>query len=217
MKHWLMAFVLLATGCLGAREVKRNYFVIRPPEAHEVMESEIEGQVRVRDLTPEAVYDKFQLVIRLSPIQLRYSGSNLWAVRPHVMLSDHLAQSLAQHQLFTGVTRQLSEARPDYIISGDLRAVEVQEYEDGRRAHLAFNLRMTRFSDGTLLWSRSFDKVRIVGQREMPEAVQALSELMTEATEEAIADLAANRNGFSPEPDRFQRRRSPPPDPQTVP
>ncbi len=192
-------------GCLGARELRRNYYVLRPPQPHRQLNRAIQGTVRVRDMTPETAYDKVQLVIRMSDIQLRYSQSNLWAVRPHVMVSDHLAQSLAQHDLFLGVTRQLSE-RPDFVLSGDLRAIEVREFATQIRAHFSVDLRMTRFSDGEVLWSRSFDETRDVGTDSIPEAVHALSALVEEATEKAITDLARNADRFDPRPTRMSDR-----------
>lgn len=190
----LFALVALAAGagCFGARQTMRSFYVLYSQGVDVRHEAPpIPGMVRVRNMDADSVYEKFQIVVRSSPYQLRYSEANVWAVKPHQMMSDLIARVLAESGTFSAVTRELIEARPDFTLSGKLLAAEVYDSDDLWFAHLAFNLHLSRFADGARLWSYELDARKPVPTRTFPHAVRALSELLQEALEEAVGELGA--------------------------
>lgn len=197
-----MAVVLLGLGglgCFGARAVQRQFFVLSQEHDPGPSRAKVRGLVRVRDLDAETVYEKFQIVIRQSPYQLRYSGLNLWAVRPNVMVSDIIARTLQDSGVFTSVTRELSEARPDFTLAGELLALEVYDSDEVWYAHLAMTLRVNRFDDGEQLWRFDFDERKAVGTTEMAHAVRAMSELLQLGMRRAVVDLLDAIEGIGDE------------------
>lgn len=200
MRWMVLVVLILAGGCFGSRAVQRSFYVLHADKATGPSQSKLRGLVRVRDLDAESVYEKFQIVIRSSPWQLRYSGTNLWAVRPNVMIGDILQTTLQDAAVFGAVTRELTEARPDFTLGGDLSALEVYDSEDIWFAHLAMSLRLTRFSDGKQLWRWEFDRRKKVGSTEMAHAVRAMSELLEVALREAMVSLLDTVDGIEPPP-----------------
>lgn len=179
----------LGAGCFGARAVQRQFFVLSQEHDPGPGRARVRGLIRVRDLDAETVYEKFQIVIRQSPFQLRYSGLNLWAVRPNVMVSDIIARTLQDSGVFIAVTRDLSAARPDFTLAGELLALEVYDSDEIWYAHLAMTLRVNRFDDGQQLWRFDFDERKLVGTTEMSHAVRAMSELLQLGMRRAVVDL----------------------------
>ncbi len=186
----LLLLLLLFSACLGARSTQRNYYVLyREPLAGPTVNRPIDGLIRVRNLDVDAVYEKFQMVVRQSPYQLRYTDQHVWAVKPNQMVSDLIAQALADARAFTSVTRELIDNRPRYTISGSLSALEIYDSDELWFAHVALQMQLVRFDDGKRLWLFVFDQRKPINQGSFAHGVRALSELLTEATSQAVLEL----------------------------
>ena len=186
------AWILVASGCFSARAVERNYFVLHgDPVEEAVVARPVDGLVRVRDMDTDSVYEKFQIVVRRSPYQLRYSDQNVWAVRPNQMVSDLIAQALESSSSFTGVTRELRDARPAYTLSGRVLAIELFDSGDLWFAHLSMQLQLARFADGASIWTYEFDQRKQIESQSFDHGVRALSELLHSAVTEAIRQVNA--------------------------
>lgn len=196
-----MAMVMISTGCLHNNSPQRRYYVLQTDAAGTTVEQQpaqasINGLVRVRDLDADSTYDNLQIVVRHSPFELTYQERNVWAVKPHRMISDEIARSLLSANVFSGVIRELAERRPNYLLSGDLHAIEIYDANMKWNVHLALSLNLSRFDTGEVLWNFHFDERKEVNLREFSYAVRGLSELLTQAIDQAKASLqesAANQ------------------------
>ncbi len=211
-KLFILPLALLAglTGsCLSARSNPRSYYVLGPEPVVAFERPLLTGVVRVRDMDADAIYEKFQIVVRRSPYELRYNDLNVWAVKPNSMVSDVIALGLEESGTFNSVTRVLGDTRPKYTIAGELHAIEVYDSEDVWFAHLAMSLSLLRFSDGERLWTYHFDERKTVGTTTFSHAVRALSELLAKAIKQTVRELSELRQTDGP----AMRRRAPPPPP----
>lgn len=183
--------LVAASGCLGARSIERNYYMLEgPAEATPASGSTaLPGRVYVRDLEIERIYDKFKLVLRKSPYVLQYSGSYSWAVRPNRMISDIVAEQLVERRIFSGVSRELAEGRPDYTMTGRLRAIEVLTEESPWRARISLDLSLVRFDDGAVLWHHAFDESRRLPPGDFDAVPEAISAALHVSLRRAWADL----------------------------
>lgn len=181
--------LVVLTGCFGGSTQQSRYFVLHMNPPRQSPGAVIPGLARVRNLDAESTYDKFQIVVRRNPYELSYRDTDVWAVKPNRMISDLLARRLQEYGLFSGVTRELGEQRPDYSLDGDLHAVELYDSGDRLFAHLSLSLRLARFRDGEVLWTYSFDQRREVPTLEFAHAIRILSELLDEAASEAFAQM----------------------------
>lgn len=200
-----VSILALTSGCFGARPTLRSYYVLHgqpdsesgtlrtlAPERSEVAPPDappFRGLLRVRNLNADDVYEKFQIVVRRNPYELRYSDLHVWAVKPDNMVSDIIARSLAENGVFTAVTRELGDSRPDFTLGGELHAIEIYDSNEAWFAHLAMTLTLTRFSDGEKLWRFDFDMRKPVSTTSYAHAVRALSEVLASAMIEARKQL----------------------------
>lgn len=192
MRRLFIALALVgAAGCLSARTTPRSYYVLhgetREPVADDAL---LKGLVRVRTLDTDAVYEKFQIVVRQSPYQLRYSETNVWAVKPDELMADLVAQAMDTSRVFSAVTRELADNRPDFTLSGKLHAIEVYDSEDVWFAHLRVSMYLTRFRDGERIWSMDFDERKRIVTGDFGHAARAISELLQTMLTQAIGELA---------------------------
>jgi len=188
----LLAWLLSGTlGCslFGAVPQERSYFVLHGLSTAGGNAPPIDGLVRVRTLDADTIYEKFQIVVRRNPYELQFSEANVWAVKPNRMLSDMIARALVDAEIFTAVGRELGELRPDYILGGDLHAIEVYDSEDVWFAHLSLSMSLTRYSSSETLLVFSFDERRPVPERTFAQAARALSGLLSTATDELVKRL----------------------------
>jgi len=186
----LLLFIALGTSsCFGARSIERRFYMLHSSlENVDRAGERLPGVVYVRDLEIDRVYDKFKLVIRKSPYVLLYSGSHSWAVRPNRMVSDILSETLVEAGLFTGVTRQLAAGRPDYELSGTVRAIEAETGSEPWRARLSLGLQLARFDDGKVLWRYDLQDAQPMGQ-DLDDVPEAISQILDRGLRTAIDDL----------------------------
>lgn len=184
-----IALFVAPLGCFGIiREPARHYFVLHLPQAP-AAPVPVPGMVRVRDLDTESAYDRLGLVVRRSPYELTFRARDTWAVKPGRMLSDALARAMAERHTFVGVTRELSERRPDYLMAGELHALEVDQSTPRWQAHLSVTLQLSAVGDGTILWTRNFDERESVAGQDYAAAVQAFSRAFARITDAALAEM----------------------------
>jgi ABC-type uncharacterized transport system auxiliary subunit len=193
----LMLLVLSSTACglFGRVQQPRNFYVLAVDPLEKTSGRILPGLVRVSNMDTASTYDKFQIVVRESPYQLQYSEMNVWAVKPGRMVSDAMASALRDAGSFDAVTRELGERRPDYTMAGDLLGIEVYNSGDTWFAHLVLSLAFTRFSDGQVMWTYTFDRRKAVPAGDFSAAVRGISELLSLATQEAIGQLGASLAG----------------------
>ncbi len=190
----------LGCGCFGqVNEPLRHYYTLHLEPLQPVALAQVPGLLRVRDLEAQNAYDRFQFVIRHSPYELLYRNREVWAIKPNQMISDMVAAGLAEQGAFAGISRDLSERRPDFVMSGELHSIEIYELDGGWLAHVDFSLQITHFESGKLLWTYHFDQRRPFAQKDFAAGVRTMSELVTQAIQEALQSLQLGKH-TSPRP-----------------
>lgn len=185
---WVSLTPLMA--CFGTvNEPVRRYYTLHLEPLKHPGAQHFPGLLRVRDLDSEAAYDRFQIVIRRSPFELSYRQKDVWAVKPQRMLSDLIARGLTEQGLFSSVTRELGERRPNYLLSGELHAIEVYDSQDTWFAHLAMGWQISDFETGRILWTYNYDDRKNIPANNVAHAVRAISELLTRAIDMALYSL----------------------------
>ncbi|MFO0724381.1 MAG: ABC-type transport auxiliary lipoprotein family protein [Myxococcota bacterium] len=188
-RAFIMLFGLSLGGCLGAVPNLRSYYVLAGDPSSPAAEPAIRGSVRVRNMDADAVYEKFQIVVRRNPYELRYSDLHVWAVKPNQMVSDIIAKTLSDSGTFEDVTRVLGDTKPDFTLGGELNAMEIYDSDDLWYAHLALSLRLTRFDNGEQVWSMTYDQRKLVESKQHAHAVRAMSELLSAAVRQAVVEM----------------------------
>jgi hypothetical protein len=106
------------------------------------------------------------------------------------MVTDLVYKHLLLSGLVANVIRRYDEStKPDYDLNGDIEAIE--EYDSGELwfAHLALSVRLTKLSDGAVIYSRRFDLRKRVYQHTPEYVIREMSSLMEYIMTQAISDL----------------------------
>ncbi|MDR2592415.1 MAG: ABC-type transport auxiliary lipoprotein family protein [Chitinispirillales bacterium] len=194
---WCLAvvFVCLALGSLTgcAKPPSRQYYMLTymPPNMERrTMQNPYACVIRLRDFSIEEAYNRSNIVYRVNPYELRYYNYKSWAVKPTRMLTDLFFRHLSSVQLVSGLVRRFDEGRkPDFELVGFIDALEEYDSEDMLFAHVSIRLTLTKISDGSMLYSRSFDRRKKVYTRETGLVIKEMSQIVEYIFTEAISDI----------------------------
>jgi ABC-type uncharacterized transport system auxiliary subunit len=179
------------TSC--ARPPSKQYYLLNyvpPTMPNRAMQNPYACVIRLREFSIEEAYNRSQIVYRMNPYELRYYNYKSWAVKPTRMLTDLFFKHLASAQLVSGLVRRFDEGRkPDFELTGFIAALEEYDSEDILFAHVSIRLNLTKLSDGTMIYSRSFDNRRKVHSRETGLVIKEMSQIMEYIFTEAASDI----------------------------
>jgi ABC-type uncharacterized transport system auxiliary subunit len=191
----LLLLLLVLAGCstiLGTKTVRQQRkftLIAQPLRLAGVSERPYPFRVQLRKVEVSRLYDRDQLVSRLSAYEVREDRWNVWASRPSDMLTATLERYLADAGLFAQFGRDFLDQRPDYVFETSVSAIECFASEERSAAHLALSWRLVDQRDNKVFWSGRFDREEPVYSRDIGAAVQALSSILQEEAERAIRDL----------------------------
>ncbi len=183
-----LALALPLVGCFGPRaQMTRAFELELPPDATSRPDAAA-PVVRVRDLDPSAVVDRDSLVLRHSPVELRFPDHLRWARRPHRMIADALGRGLVDRGLASSAPRSLGDLTPTFELDGRLDVCEHDLSGKSPVVRLGWTLTLRRFADGRIVWRNVFFGSAPSGNE--PEAgVAALSKLVQRALGAALDGL----------------------------
>ena len=189
---------LLLPGCFGATTAEQRYFTINLPPVTPLPPAPKGAELLLHEVEVSPVYNRPQIVYRISPQELQFFHQNNWADRPSRMLGQLLAQTFTQSGIFRSVVERMGEKPPTYVLDTSVQAIE--ELEGGTQwfAHLAMTLRVTRFDDNRTVWQFSFDERRALSEQNLGLVVRAMSEILQEQLAVALPEVAAVVAGRPP-------------------
>lgn len=81
------------------------------------------------------------------------------------------------------------ERRPDYVLSGSIKAIERFDSGDLWAAHLVMRMELVRQADGKVIWQTDFDDEKQVFSPAMVHTVSALSVILGQQMKTAIESI----------------------------
>jgi len=190
LKITLAALILLIIGCAGPKET-RYYLLEYVPtiSAERLQQGPWPWRVRIKELTIAEAYRRNEIVYRQSPHEMRFYNYELWAVKPEYLVTDMLYRHLRDAKLFRELTRSIETEEADYVLKGEINALEEYDNEDLWFAHLALSLYLEDSRTNKIVWMRNWDYRKKVLQQEPVFVVRELSELLEKTVNEASLSL----------------------------
>jgi ABC-type uncharacterized transport system auxiliary subunit len=145
--------------------------------------------VQVQKFAVPGIYDRDQIVFRLSEYEMHYDKLHLWANRPSKMLTDIVEEYLNGATLFTQISQEYLDKRPDYILSGTVKAIERFDSGDLWYAHLSMSMKLVDSATNEVFWNREFNERPRVYFKDMAYSVEALSEILRKQMEQSISEI----------------------------
>jgi len=190
---WIIASIyLLLSSC--AQPQTTHYFLldfVPQPTAARLAKGPWPHRVRIKDFSIAEAYHRDQMVYRQSAHELRFYNYELWAVKPEVLVSDMIFQQFRDAHLFMELTRSVEQEESEYILRGEITAIEEYDNVDQWYAHLAMSMSLQDSKTLAVVWSQTWDYRKKVAQQEPVFVVRELSVLLEKIGVEATDQLDA--------------------------
>ena len=185
-------------GCsqlLGGRaelRERRKFIIEAEPLRLNLPGSERPYQLRVQieRFAVSRLYERDQIIFRLTPEEIRDDRYNLWAVRPSDMVTNAVADYLRQTRLFTDLREDFLNATPDFTLTGTIDAIERFDSGDRWFARLSVTMQLVD-RQNQIFWQYQFapdDEVEVYDP-DMVYTVQAFRDLLRQNMAKAIRSL----------------------------
>ena len=189
-----LAASISCTQMLGGKaEIRQNrLYLIEAEPIRRYLENSERPYSAVVELEPFKVsraYNRNEIVFRRSQLEIRFDKRHIWAVRPPDMITDTIEQYFENASLFTHLGRDFLEDRPDYKLSGAVKAIERYDSGDLWFARLAMSMQLTDATNSNVIWRGDFDAERQVYNPGMVYIIQALREILRQQMEKYINEI----------------------------
>ena len=191
----LLALLASLNACslLGGRTqmLTRRKFVIQAGDLNLSLpdsERPYPFSVQLKKFEVLGFYDRNQIVFRLSEAEVKEDRWHIWAVRPSDMITGAVEQYFKDARLFSHVSQEFLDLRPDFIFTGTIEAIERFDSGDLWFAHMAISMQMMDQGNQTV-WTRKFEVKQQVYNQDMVYTVETLSEILRHQMQLAILDL----------------------------
>ena len=201
--RWLCRLLALAAGALllggcgsllgGKTEIpERRKFILQPMSARLSLPSSKRPypyKVQIEKFAVSRLYDRDQIVFRLSPEEIREDRWHVWAVRPSEMITDAAEQYLKDARLFTDIRQEFLDVTPDFTFTGTVKAIERYDSVDQWYAVLTITMQLVD-RHNEVIWERSFgEEPSRVYISDFTHTVVAMKEQLRTYMEQAIREI----------------------------
>ena len=186
--------MLSCSGLIGGKTVvpeTRKFIIEAEPMKLSLPHSErpYSYRVSIEKFAVSRVYDKNQIVFRLSPQEIREDRYHRWAVRPSEMMTDAVEAYLkSSPALFADMRQQYLNVEPDFSFQGTVKAIERYDSGDQWFARLAMSLQLVD-RDNTVVWRDDFDAEEQVYVEDFSHTVLTMSRILRNRMEQYIREL----------------------------
>ncbi len=171
---------LTCTGCFGATTAEQRYYALSLPAPTEPQRQPPNRELLLHEVEISPVYNRPEIVYRISPQELRFFHQSNWADRPSRMIGQLLLKALGDAGIFRSVVDRLGTHVPAYALDTSVTALEEMQGGDQWFAHFAMTVRLSRFEDNRMIWQYSFDQRRPLNTQDLGLVVRAMSEILAE-------------------------------------
>jgi ABC-type uncharacterized transport system auxiliary subunit len=188
MRH--AAYLVLLVAACGPPPA-RHYYTLTSTHPATRFDEPFPVKLRVRDLEMRRSYRRDELVFRADAHELSFQRSRRWSEPPQRMISGIVREQVRRSNIAAEVQDDTAAAEPDYVLGGEIEAIEQINVDNDRYAHVALVLRLTRFRDEATVWTYRIDARRPVTGAAVRATVRVMSEILAEEGDLALADLGA--------------------------
>tara|TARA_Y100000588_G_scaffold112010_1_gene122863 strand:+ start:1341 stop:2132 length:792 start_codon:yes stop_codon:yes gene_type:complete len=149
--------------------------------------------VQLKDLVISSAYNRYPIISSPNPYQVEESPNHRWAQRPAEMITNLIANYLQDAQLFSQLVREreLLDTRPNFILKGEIKAIERIDSGDIWYAHLVMTLTLEDMDQGKVIWKGEItgkDDIEVY-DADMQQTVISMSELLGRKMERFIREI----------------------------
>ena len=186
----LVAFLCTLTGCFGAKQVPPTLYFALDPEFTVAAAEATDFTLGIRPLTVARAYP--QDVARLEADHLlTYSGVQQWAEKPGDTVTRAITDAIVATGRFSDTGNAADMARPDLILTGELRKFHESRLEAPRKAEVEVRLELREARGPVSLWAKTLYAAIPVEGHAPTALAEAMNQAIAHIAEEAAAAIAA--------------------------
>jgi ABC-type uncharacterized transport system auxiliary subunit len=184
----LVALVgISVAGCGGSRPVK--YYVLDAAPAPAVSAApQIPATVLVARVTASSLYREDRLVYGTGTVQLGTYEYERWAEPPSDMLQDVVVKTLRASGNFKSVARISSNLRGEYIVRGQLFALDEVKSPD-LSGRFSFQLELFDPKANSMVWSNIYTHDEPVNGKTVADVVEALDRNVKAGVTQLVGEM----------------------------
>jgi ABC-type uncharacterized transport system auxiliary subunit len=183
-----VAAVVAATGCHSP--APRHYFTLSAQVPAVRFARPYPVKLRVAELEMRRTYRRDELVTRADVHELTFLRRQRWSEPPQRMITGVIREHLRRSGIALEVQDESTISDPDFVLGGEIEAIEQVTLGDRHFAHLAMTYRLRRFKDDQMVWDFRIDAQRPVSGTSMRSTIGTLSAILASETDRALVDLA---------------------------
>ena len=168
----VILFGVVAAGCGGSRPVKYYILDIGPAPAVSTA-PQVPVTLLVSRISAAHLYRDDRLVYGSGQVQLGTYEYERWASPPSDLVQDVLIKTLRSSGSYRSVSRIGSNLRGDYIVRGQLFALDEVE-SPGLSARFSFQLELYDPKAAATVWSAAYTHDEPVNGKKVSDVVEAL-------------------------------------------
>lgn len=203
---FLMLIAASAVGCGGSRPVK--YYVLDAAPAPAVSSaSQVPVTLLVSRVAASSLYREDRLVYGNNDVQLNTYEYDRWAEPPADLVEDMVIKSLRASGNFRSVSRISSNLRGDYIVRGQLFALDEVDSGGGLAARFSFQMELYDPKARATVWSGSYTHDEPVNggkKASVSDVVEALDRNVKAGLTQLTGELSQYFASHPPQPSSGQ-------------
>ncbi len=130
-------FLILLPGCSKKALIRKYYVIEAQNESPFNLQVEpLPFSVDVRDFYVSKAFEQARIAVRSESHELDYYFYHYWAVRPSAAIADIIHSLIVRENIFRSCRRGYTQA-PDFIITGQIYALERVENRNQKAAHVS--------------------------------------------------------------------------------
>ena len=163
---------------------KRRFTLIAEPIGRYLKGSQrpYNHTVQLQTFDIAGAYNQSEIIFRSSLYELSRDPLHTWGQRPREMITDIVDQYFKEAQLFTRLVtdRDLLDERPDYLLSGTVKALERFDSGDRWFARLVMSMQLVDQTNSQVIWRGEIGSKNEleVFNADMEYTVQGMSEIL---------------------------------------
>lgn len=160
----------------------------------------VDWQLLVEPPVAAAGLDTVRIALSPTPTTVDYYASVAWTDRAPAMVQRLLVESFENSGKIVGVSRDAIGLRSDYVLSGDLREFQAEEWNgSGTRARVRFNAKLITMPERQIVASETFEFVEPATGAGFEGVIaafdEALGKTMRRVVEWTLVQGERHRNG----------------------
>lgn len=185
----LLLLLLVCTLAACRTTAPRHYYALTAHDSATRFARPYPVKLRVRDLEMRRSYRRDELVVRADAHEITFLRKQRWSEPPQRMISGLIRERVRQSGIAVEVQDDSGIGEPDFVLRGEIEAIEQLIAGKDAYAHLALTYRLASFKDDAIVWTFRIDARRLVSGTSLRSTVRALSELLAAETDRALVDL----------------------------